>query len=58
MLILVFIWLGVSERKMEEFASEEDILDLAPWRAGKKVEWMRAGLRNPRRGATSLVILK
>ena len=35
-MILVFIWLGVSERKMEEFASEEDILDLAPLEGGEE----------------------
>ena len=43
---------------MEEFGSLADILVLAPCRAGKKDEWMSAGLENPRRGATSRVILR
>lgn len=47
-----------SVRKMEEVGSLELILDWGPWRAGKKVEWSRAGLWYPKRGATSRVIRK
>lgn len=55
---LVFICSDVSVRNIAEFSSDADILLWAPCRAGKKHEWMRAGLWSPRRGATSRVILK
>ena len=40
----VLICLGVSVRKMDELGSLALILVWAPCRAGKNVEWMRAGL--------------
>ena len=49
---------AVSVRKMDDVGSLELILDCGPCRAGKKVEWTRAGLWKPNRGAASLVILK
>ena len=55
---LVLMLFIESVRKMEEVGSDALILDLGPWRAGKNVEWRRAGLWKPSRGATSRVILK
>ena len=52
------IWAGVSVRNIEEVGSLELIFVLAPWRAGKNVENIREGFGQPRRGATSRVILK
>lgn len=54
----VLICFGVSVKNTAEFVSLADIFVLAPCNAGKNVEWMSAGLGNPRRGATSLVIRK
>lgn len=54
----VLICFGVSVKNTAEFVSLADIFVLAPCSAGKNVEWMSAGLGNPRRGATSLVIRK
>ena len=45
-------------RKMEDEASLALILDCGPCSAGKKEEWSNAGLKKPRRGATSRVIRK
>jgi len=47
-----------SVRKMDEVGSLALILEWGPWRAGKNVEWTRAGLDHPKRGAASLVIRK
>lgn len=59
-LIVTFflIWACESVRKMDEVGSLELILLFGPCKAGKNVEWINAGLRYPRRGATSRVIRK
>ena len=55
---LVLICFGVSVRYIEELASLADIFVFAPCRAGKNVEWIKAGFGKPNFGATSLVIRK
>lgn len=55
---LSLICLSESVTKMEEVGSLALILVWAPWRAGKKVEWISAGFRQFIRGATSRVIRK
>merc|ERR1719198_2477416 len=52
------ICFSVSVQKMAEDSSEADILLSLPCSAGKNFEWMSAGLRKPRRGATSRVMRK
>jgi hypothetical protein len=41
---LSFICLGESVKKIDELASEALIFDLAPCKAGKNTEWIKAGL--------------
>ena len=48
----------MSVKNIEVLGSLALILLCAPWRAGKNVEWSRAGLEQFILGATSLVILK
>ena len=55
---LFLIIFALSVRLMDELGSLADIFVLAPCRAGKNVEWIKAGFKKPNRGATSLVILK
>ena len=43
-LTLLEICLGVSVKKIDEFVSDALILESAPCKAGKKVEWTNAGL--------------
>jgi hypothetical protein len=52
---LSLICFGVSVRNIEEFESDAFIFDLAPCKAGKNVECIKAGLWQPNLGATSLV---
>ena len=54
----LLISLGVSVTMMVELTDEADILVWLPCSAGKKRECTRAGLRKPRRGATSRVMRK
>jgi hypothetical protein len=42
-LIFFLIWAAVSFIKIDDSAFEADILDWAPWRAGKNLAWTRAG---------------
>lgn len=61
-LLLIFtlflISVGESVRKMDDVTSDALIFDLAPCRAGKKIECRRAHLGKFRRAATSRVIRK
>lgn len=57
-LTLFLISFGLSVKKIDELPSDELILDLAPCKAGKKLECIKAGFGTPSLGATSLVILK
>lgn len=49
---------SVSVTNIEELGSLALIFVCAPCKAGKNVEWSRAGFKHPIRGATSLVIRK
>lgn len=52
------ICLSVSVTNIEELGSLALIFVCAPCKAGKNVEWSKAGFKQPIRGATSLVIRK
>jgi Na+/melibiose symporter-like transporter len=43
---MFLILFGVSFIKMAELSILADILDLGPWRAGRKIEWFREGFLN------------
>ena len=49
---------GDNETNIEELGSLALIFVCAPCKAGKNVEWSKAGFKQPIRGATSLVIRK
>lgn len=54
----VLICFAVSVKNTAELASLADILVLAPGKAGKNDECIKAGFGKPSRGATSRVIRK
>lgn len=58
MFTLSLISVDESVRKMDDVTSDALIFDLAPCKAGKKMECSRAHFGKLRRGATSRVIRK